>query len=119
MKVAVTTLGSSLEHALDPRFGRAAYILIFDTETHFVEVINQSVNAPAGGAGIAAAQRLVDRDIDALVTGQIGPNALSVLRTAEIPIYQGIDGAARLSVEAFKAGVLVPLERFVPPHSGK
>ena len=33
MKVAVTSKGTSLDSVIDPRFGRAPYILIVDTDT--------------------------------------------------------------------------------------
>ncbi|NTW77920.1 MAG: dinitrogenase iron-molybdenum cofactor biosynthesis protein, partial [Syntrophaceae bacterium] len=33
MKVAVTAKGVMLDSEIDPRFGRAPYILIIDTET--------------------------------------------------------------------------------------
>ena len=119
MKITLTVLGSSLEHDLDPRFGRARYFLIYDTETHFVEVIDNEANAPSGGAGIAAAQKLVDRQVEVVITGHVGPNALSVLRAAKLKLYQGITGTAKQNLEAFQAGKLNDLERFVPSHSGK
>lgn len=119
MKVALTCQGQSLEHDLDQRFGRAAFILIVDLETKFVEIIDNAANAPSGGAGIAAAQRLVDRNVSAVITGQIGPNALSVFKAADIALYQGIAGSAQQNLTAYKAGQLVDLQKFVPSHSGK
>lgn len=119
MKVALTCQGQSLEHNLDQRFGRAVYILVVDLDTHFVEVIDNEANAPFGGAGISAAQMLVDRDIKAVITGQIGPNALRVFKAAEMALYQGFAGSARQNLEAYSAGKLTSLQQFVPSHSGK
>ena len=119
MKVALTCQGQSLEHDLDQRFGRAATILVVDLDTNFVEVIDNGANAPSGGAGIAAAQRLVDRNVAAVITGQIGPNALSVLKAADMALYQGIAGSAKQNLAAYKAGQLIDLQKFVPSHSGK
>ena len=56
MKIAVTSQGTSLDSQVDPRFGRAAYILIVDTETFEFEVLDNKENANAlKGAGIQAA----------------------------------------------------------------
>lgn len=119
MKVALTCMGACLEHELDPRFGRARYFLIYDTETHFVDVIDNEAHAPSGGAGIAAAQKLADGQVEAVITGQVGPNALNVLRAARLKLYQGTAGSAKQNLDAFLAGQLGELDHFVPSHSGK
>ena len=52
MKIAITSTGQTLDSQVDPRFGRAAYFIIVDTETMEFETIeNQNVNA-SGGAGV-------------------------------------------------------------------
>ena len=33
MKIAVTSKGKTMDSEVDPRFGRAAYILVVDSET--------------------------------------------------------------------------------------
>ena len=56
MKVAVTSSGKSLDSAVDPRFGRAAYFLIVDTDSLDFEVVDNADNINAfKGAGIQAA----------------------------------------------------------------
>lgn len=119
MKIAITCQGKSLEDALDQRFGRATNILLVDTETHFIDVIDNEAMAPSGGAGIAAAQKMVDQGVTAVITGQIGPNALRVFQAANIHLYQGIPGSAKSNLEAFNKNQLSDLERFVPSHSGQ
>ena len=57
-------------------------------------------------AGIQAAQFVVDRGAQALVTGRVGPNAMDVLKAADIPIYLSQDDTPRQALEAFKAGRL-------------
>jgi predicted Fe-Mo cluster-binding NifX family protein len=42
MKIAITSLGQDLNSQIDPRFGRAAYILIVDTVHNGVEAIDNS-----------------------------------------------------------------------------
>jgi predicted Fe-Mo cluster-binding NifX family protein len=44
MKIAVTSQGDTLDSQLDPRFGRAAYIIIVDTQTLEFEALDNSTN---------------------------------------------------------------------------
>lgn len=47
MKIAITSQGKDLDSPIDPRFGRAAYILIVDSEQNGVDVIDNSENINA------------------------------------------------------------------------
>ena len=53
MKVAITAQGGELSSELDPRFGRARWFVIVDTETDAVEAVDNSSGFNASsGAGI-------------------------------------------------------------------
>jgi len=68
MKIAVTSTGKDLESPMDPRFGRAAYILIVDTDTLDVEVLDNTENVNAfKGAGIQAATMICDKKAEVLL----------------------------------------------------
>ncbi len=118
MIVAVTSAGSTLEHELDPRFGRAESFLLVDTETMTFTVLDNQARAASGGAGIAAAQAVLDHKVQALVTGHLGPNAMAVLKDADIELYHGITGSVRKNVEAFKQGSLIKITSSGPAHAG-
>ncbi|HDL08740.1 MAG TPA: dinitrogenase iron-molybdenum cofactor biosynthesis protein, partial [Desulfobacteraceae bacterium] len=47
MKIAVTSMGTDLDSPVDPRFGRAAYIIIVDLETFSFEVLDNGGNVNA------------------------------------------------------------------------
>ena len=47
MKIAVTSTGTDLDSQVDPRFGRASYILIVDSETLDHEVLDNQENVNA------------------------------------------------------------------------
>lgn len=118
MKVAISCSGQTLADDLDPRFGRAACFLVVDTDTMSVTVIDNAARAASGGAGIAAAQSVIDQKIDAVITGQLGPNAMNVLRDADILMYQGISGSASSNIIAFKEKRLIPIISSRAPHAG-
>ncbi len=109
MRIAVTSKGTDIHAAVDPRFGRAAYILIVDSESPDVEVIDNRKNADAfKGAGIQAAAGLSDRRVDVLLTGYCGPNAFKTLQAAGIQVANDANtfGTVEEAVEAFTRGRL-------------
>ena len=78
MKIAVTSTGIDLDAQVDPRFGRAAYILIIDSERLTFEVLDNKDNINAlKGAGIQAAKMVSDKKAEVLLTGFCGPNAFN------------------------------------------
>ena len=105
MKVAVTSKGVLLDSEVDPRFGRAPYILIVDTDTLAFEAIDNSDNVNAfKGAGIQAATMVSDKGAEVLMTGYCGPKAFATLEAAGIKVISDVTGKAREAIAAFKAG---------------
>jgi predicted Fe-Mo cluster-binding NifX family protein len=87
MKIAVTATGPDLDSQLDPRFGRAQYILILDEKGSLLETVDNAQNLNAmRGAGIQAGKTLADRKVDVLLTGHCGPNAFTTLKAAGIKV---------------------------------
>ena len=105
MKIAVTAMGSDLDAQLDPRFGRAAYIIVIDSESMDYEVINNSDNVNAlKGAGIQTAASISEKKAEVLLTGFCGPNAFKTLKAAGIKVANDVTGTVREAVKAFKEG---------------
>ena len=107
MKIAVTSKGADLDSEVDPRFGRAAYILIVDSENFAFEVVDnkETVNA-LKGAGIQAASMVSDMGAQVLLTGFCGPNAFRALNAAKIGVTSGADGSVKDAVTAYLDGKL-------------
>ena len=104
MKLAVTSQGPGIDSPVDPRFGRAKYFLLIDTDSGQPETVDNSqlLNA-AQGAGIQAAQNVVELEVEAVVTGNVGPKAFSVLEAGGIKMYIGATGSVENAVEQLKA----------------
>ncbi len=112
MKIAVTSKGRDLDAQVDPRFGRAAYILVVDPATYEFEVIDNQDNANAfKGAGIQAATSVSGKGGEILLTGFCGPNAFKVLQAANIAVAKDAGGTVREAVEAYMNGELVIAEQ--------
>ena len=95
MKIAITATGNTLDSMVDPRFGRAAWFLIVDTETkQLIEAIDNTTGKEAAhGAGISAAAQVADKGVQALLTGRVGPKALPVLEKAGVLAVNDISGS--------------------------
>lgn len=105
MKIAVTSTGQDLDSTVDPRFGRAAYILIVDADTLVFEVLDNAENVNAfKGAGIQAATMISDKQADVLLTGFCGPNAFKTLDAAKVKVASDVNGTVREAVAAFANG---------------
>lgn len=105
MKIAVTSTGKDLDSPMDPRFGRAAYILIVDTDTLAFEALDNGENVNAfKGAGIQAATMISDKHADVLLTGFCGPNAFKTLEAAQVKVAGDVSGTVREAVAAFVDG---------------
>jgi len=106
MKVVVSGSGTDLSCQVDPRFGRCPYYLIVDTDTMAFEFISNIANSSAHGAGIKAAQLVASKGVEAVLTGNVGPNAYRALSASSIKVISGITGSVMDAVERFKGGEL-------------
>ena len=104
MKIAVSATGTDLSAQVDPRFGRCQHLIIVDPETLAFEAIENSNISAGGGAGIATAQVVAGKDVQAVLTGNCGPNAYEVLSAAGIAVITGVSGTVQDAVDGYKAG---------------
>lgn len=103
-------------------FGRAPYFLIYDTQADKTDFIDNSAAASSGGAGIKAAQSIVDNKAEILLTMRCGENAAEVLKAGNIKIYKTIQGTAMDNIKAYIDGKLSLLDNIHPGfhnHGGK
>lgn len=110
MKIAMPVDDKNLEKNICISFGRTPYFLIYNTETMESLFFDNSAAASQGGAGIKAAQLVVDNKVDALLTPRCGENAAAVIKAANIKIYKTINDSIRDNLKAFKEGKLFLLE---------
>jgi predicted Fe-Mo cluster-binding NifX family protein len=105
MKIAVTAKGTHLSDEVDPRFGRAPYILIVDTETMNYESLDNSENVNAlKGAGIQTATMVADKGAKVLLTGYCGPNAFKTVQAAGMKVVSDVTGTVEQAVKTFLSG---------------
>ena len=104
-KIAVSSQGRSLESQVDPRFGRAAYFLVVDSDTNeFVVLDNTQARNMAQSAGIQAAELVARSGAKTIVTGMIGPKAWQALEAAGLEIVQEASGTVDDAVKGYLDG---------------
>lgn len=118
-KLCITSTGPTLESAVDPRFGRCAYFMIVDSDTLDFEAVSNIAATASGGAGIRAAQTITSRDVEAVLTGSVGPNAFPALEESGIKILAGVSGTVKSAVESYSSGSLDELKAPGPSNVGR
>jgi len=114
MKIAIPMNEKALNSSVSAHFGRAPYYLIYNTETKESVFIDNSASASRGGAGIKAAQVILDQQANALITPRLGDNAADVLEAANIEIYKSIEGSAEDNINALLDKKLARLSEIHP-----
>lgn len=87
MKIVISSQGKEKDSLMDLRFGRCEYFCVYNTEDNSFKVIENTAVNSTGGAGIEAANLVLKENIDAVITGNIGPHANEVLKKSNIKIF--------------------------------
>ena len=119
MRVCVTSSGKELSSAIDPRFGRCYVFVIVDTDTMQFEAVDNPALGARGGAGTWAGRLMTEQKVEAVLTGNVGPNAFNVLQAAGITIYTGVSGTVEDALGQLRDGSLTAVGApSAAPHSG-
>lgn len=107
MKIAVTAQGNELSSEIDLRFGRAKWLIVVDTETGDFEAHDNVVNLNAAqGAGIQTGQNIVNLGVEAVITGNVGPNACRTLKAGDVKMFLAEKQTVQTAIDSFKSGDL-------------
>jgi predicted Fe-Mo cluster-binding NifX family protein len=113
MKIVVTAKGAEPETELDPRFGRAAYLLLFDTEIGLWQSIGNAASQTAvQGAGIQTAEAVCKQGAEVVISGYVGPKALAVLSADGVRVFSSSTLTALEALQAFRRGELKEQQDF-------
>jgi len=104
MKICITSQGEERASNVDPRFGRCAHFCFYDTESSEYRFEPNEFATGVGGVGVQTSQYMAEQEVDAVLTGQVGPNAFKTLNAAGIEVYPNAEGTVESAVQAFLAG---------------
>ena len=107
MKIVITATSNTIDQPFNPRFGRADYFILIDSETRDWEALPNPAADARGGAGPQAVQFIANKGVEAVISGRYGPSAFSALEAAKIEAYLAEDGTVNEVLGKYLAGELV------------
>ena len=115
MKIVLPVEEKNLEANVCISFGRTPYFLFYDTDSKEAYYFDNSAFNAQGGAGIKAAQKIVDEKVQALLTVRCGQNAADVLNASGVKIYKTKYFSVKENIDAFEKNQLEILNEI---HAG-
>jgi predicted Fe-Mo cluster-binding NifX family protein len=97
MIVFISSLGNSIEDLVSARFGRCPWFIRYDSEDETFRALQNTAPSQAHGAGVAAAQILIDNGCQIAISGRFGPNAHQALAAAGIKMLTLQDESLKVS----------------------
>lgn len=114
MKICLTAQERKLDSFLFPSFGRAPYFLIYDLKKEKGKFVANPAFSALKGAGVLASQTVIQEKIGAIISGNFGPTAFSLLERTGVNLYTAPLSPLETVITMFKEG---KLEKVVAPLS--
>ncbi|MBX3007319.1 MAG: NifB/NifX family molybdenum-iron cluster-binding protein [Melioribacteraceae bacterium] len=89
MKIAITSTGGSMNALVSEQFGRCQYFIIVDSDTMKFEAVSNLGEQMQSGAGPKAAELIISKGAEVLLTGHVGDKAEESLKRGGIKIVDG------------------------------
>jgi predicted Fe-Mo cluster-binding NifX family protein len=107
MKILFSATGKNWEDSVDERFGRAKGFVLYDEGTNQLSWLSNYENVDAEhGAGIKAAQLVLNTGADILIIGRIGPKAYDILKKTNLEIYKAENISLKQAYKDLQEGIL-------------
>lgn len=108
MILIISVQQADINSPVDDRFGRSAWFLRVNSDTLDWQALENPGCNNRGGAGVAAAQFAVNQKVDAVISGDFGPNAAAALQAAGIQMIHFPTGdlTGKEVVQLFQQGRL-------------
>lgn len=106
MKILLPVNEENMESGICVSFGRAPYLMLWNTDSDSPKYVKNPGAISSGGAGIKAAQEVVDQRSDVLIVPRIGKNASDVIEAAKTKIYKTTNDNITTTIQQMLAGEL-------------
>ncbi len=103
VKIAISSIGKSLNDNISEVFGRCPYFIIVDIKKSVIkenEIIKNVGDSQISGAGMAAAKMIAEKGVNVVIAKNVGPRALDVLEQFGIKIFDA-SGKANKALQDF------------------
>lgn len=105
MKICLSVTSNASDAQIDPRFGRAPFFYICDSDSpESGEYLVNPGSQAGGGAGIQAGEFVIKSEVSVVLTGNVGPNAFDVLNAGSVKVCSNVSGNIAEAIQKFNAG---------------
>ncbi len=87
MLIAITSEGMDPDSLVTEKFGRTPFIIIYDTEKSTFESLRNPYTKIFGGAGIQTSQFIIEKNVAAVITIEIGIPPFRLIESAGVEVY--------------------------------
>jgi predicted Fe-Mo cluster-binding NifX family protein len=88
MKTIITALEANTDSEIDLRFGRCAYLCLYDHDDGQITFIRNEFKDARGGAGTQVAEKVISMGAGRIVSGDFGPKAKELLDKFNIQLVK-------------------------------
>lgn len=110
MRIAIPVDKKSDCKKVSISFGRAAYFLIYDLDKEKISYMENPGFTCQQGAGVKAAQFILDTGIQALLSPRCGKNAMEILELAGIKVYKTESLDVKENIDLYKNSKLATID---------
>ena len=120
MKIIITASSNTIEGPFNPRFGRADYFMLYDSDSQEWSAFQNPAADASGGAGPQAVQFIAGKNPEVVISGRYGPSAYTALEAAGIKAYIANAGTVSQVLGQFLDGQLTQVAAATGPsmHGG-
>jgi predicted Fe-Mo cluster-binding NifX family protein len=106
MRIAIPVTSDHADARIADTFARAPFFLITDSQTGAEQIIANPSASESNGAGVKAAQTIVDQGVSVLLAPRCGQSASQVLEAASVTISKVPVGPAHSVAANYLRGKL-------------
>ncbi|NLN71366.1 MAG: dinitrogenase iron-molybdenum cofactor biosynthesis protein [Thermoplasmatales archaeon] len=118
MKIIMPVNSKAEDPDIAQSLSRAPYFMIYDTDAKASDFISNPAMDSPSGAGVKAAQIIIDTGAKVLLTIRCGDRAYEVLNGGNIKIMAAAPGKAKTNIDTYLGGGMNELETIHEGHHG-
>jgi predicted Fe-Mo cluster-binding NifX family protein len=102
IKIAIPSMGDTIDSLVSDSLGRSPFIIIYDEESKKYDSFENIGFKVQDGSGLKVTERIIEKKTDVLLTREIGRKAYSVLMKEHIDIQLlSSDGSVKTAINRF------------------